>query len=192
MKVQQLLDELTEMTQKNKLEVQAFKKLPIEKLHLKQNAESWSVLECIEHLNRYGDFYIPEIKHRIEKSKHKKSETFKSGMLGNYFAKSMLPKEKGNKMKTFSSMNPLHCSLDKSVLDTFIYQQEQIIALLQKSRSTDLSKVKTAISISKWIRLRLGDTFRVVVYHNVRHLIQAKNTLSLLASDTDNTSTASA
>lgn len=179
MKTQDLIEELIELTQKNVKVVQEFKKLPIEKLNQKQNAESWSVLECIEHLNKYGDFYIPEIENQIEKSTHKKSETFKSGILGNYFAKSMLPKEKLNKMKTFKSMNPLNCSLNKSVLKKFIYQQEQILKLLEKSKHTNLKRVKTSISIAKWIKLRLGDTFRVVIYHNLRHIDQAKKLIKI-------------
>jgi hypothetical protein len=36
-------------------------------------------------------------------------------------------------------------------------------------------QIKTSISISSFIKLRLGDTLRLVVYHNWRHLIQAKN-----------------
>ena len=42
----------------------------------------------------------------------------------------------------------------------------------------DLNKTKTAISISKLIKLKIGDTFRVVVYHNERHLIQAEKILN--------------
>ncbi|RXM56703.1 hypothetical protein BOQ60_25350, partial [Chryseobacterium sp. CH1] len=30
----------------------------------------------------------------------------------------------------------------------------------------DLEKTKTSISISKLIKLKLGDTFRFVIYHN--------------------------
>ena len=181
MKAQDLIEELIQLTQKNLNEVQAFKELPMELLNQKPNAKSWSILECIEHLNRYGDFYIPEIKNQLEKSTHKKSEVFNSGILGNYFAKSMLPKEKLNKMKTFKSMNPLNCSLNKSVLDKFIYQQEQILKLLEKSKTSDLTRIKTSISISKWISLRLGDTLRVVVYHNLRHIKQAKRILKIPA-----------
>ncbi|QEE49835.1 DinB family protein [Flavobacterium alkalisoli] len=178
MKTEDLIRELVELTYKNINEIQAFKELSIDELSRKQNNNSWSVLECIEHLNRYGDFYIPEIRSRIEKSKHKKSDNFKTGLLGDYFAKILLPKEKLNKMKTFSSMNPINSSLDKSVLDKFIYQQQQILKLLETSADTDLTKVKTSISISRFIKLRLGDTFRVVIYHNLRHVIQAKNVLN--------------
>lgn len=177
MRTQNLIQELIELTKNNLNEVQSIRTLPIGELNQKQHDERWSVLECIEHLNRYGEFYIPEIKNRIEKSTHQKSEICKSGVLGNYFAKSMLPKEKMNKMKTFKSMNPLNSQLNKSVLDKFVNQQEQLLELIEKSESTNLTKVKTSISISKWIKIRLCDTFRVVVYHNLRHIEQAKNIL---------------
>ena len=42
---------------------------------------------------------------------------------------------------------------------------------------TNLTKVKTSITISNWIKLRLGDTFRFVIHHNLRHVVQAKNLL---------------
>ncbi len=180
MKAQDLIDEMVDLTHQNMNKVRTFKTVPIEKLIQKQNAESWNVLECIEHLNRYGDFYIPEIEARIKNSSYGESETFNSGLLGNYFAKSMLPKEKLNKMKTFKSMNPLNCPLtDQKVLDKFINQQEQILELLEKSKKTNLSKVKTSVSISKWVKLRLGDTFRVVIYHNLRHILQAERALRM-------------
>lgn len=144
-----------------------------EQLNWKPEASSWSILECIEHLNRYGDFYLPEIKERIQNSNTKPATAFKSGLLGNYFAKSMLPKEKLNKMKTFKSMNPVGSDLDVSLVDKFINQQRGLLDLLNKSRTVDLQKTKTSISISSWIKLRLGDTFRVVIYHNQRHMVQA-------------------
>ena len=71
-------------------------------------------------------------------------------------------------------MDPADSPLDPSVLDKFIHQQEQLLQLLEVSRQTDLTGVKTSISISKWIKLRLGDTLRVVVYHNLRHVVQAQ------------------
>lgn len=148
-------------------------------LNWKSDAKSWSALECLEHLNRYGDFYIPEIGKRINEGKKvDENHIFKSGWLGNYFANSMLPKEKLNKMNTFKSMNPAGSQLDKGTVEKFINQQKQILQLLGKARTIDLSKTKTSITISNWIKLRLGDTFRVVIYHNQRHIVQARKTLA--------------
>ena len=46
------------------------------------------------------------------------------------------------------------------------------------SKKINISKTRTAISISKIIRLKLGDTFRFNVAHNERHLLQAEKTTS--------------
>ena len=178
MKTQVLLNDLIEMSKKNTADTQNFMELSDEILNYKGSPQSWSILECIEHLNRYGDFYLPEIKQRIRSSKHKRVEKYKSGWLGEYFAMSMLPKEKLNKMKTFKSMNPSGSSLDKRVIEKFLSQQEEMLNLLAQAKEVDLTKTKTSISISKWIKLRLGDTLRVVIYHNKRHIVQAKNVLT--------------
>ena len=177
MKSTLLLSELIEMTKEIASRSKKFYQLSKEELNFKINEDKWSILECLEHLNRYGDFYLPEIENSIQNSKKPIEDEFKSGFLGNYFAKSMLPKEKPNKMKTFKSMNPIGSDLDKSTLDKFINQQETLIKLLEQAKTVNLTKNKTKISISKWIKLRLGDTFRVVIYHNLRHLIQAEKAM---------------
>lgn len=144
-----------------------------EALNSKPSTTSWSALECIEHLNRYGDFYLPELNQRIKENRKPTAPTFKSGMLGNYFAKSLLPKEPLNKMKTFKSMDPSNSKLDKRTVQLFIDQQKQMLSILEHAEKINLNKTKTAISISKWIKLKFGDTLRVVIYHNQRHLLQA-------------------
>lgn len=180
MKIQsdKLIDELAEITNQHLEFAQQIQHKSIEELNFRKSPESWNTLECLEHLNLYGRFYIPEIHKRINSSKTIPQKEFKSGLLGNYFAKTMLPKEKLNKMKTFKSMNPIHKNLDKNVLDEFISQQKQMLELLEKSRNVNLQKVKTSISISKFIQLKLGDTFRVVINHNTRHIAQIKNIFS--------------
>ena len=172
-----LLQDLLERTQENKNKAEGFTSLPLETLNWKSSPYSWSILECLEHLNWYGDYYIPEIEKRITSSQHKPTEIFKSGWLGNYFARTMLPKEKLNKMKAFKSMDPIGSNLNKDAIKKFLGQQHALVNLLNKSKEIDLTRTKTGISISKWIKLRLGDTFRVVIYHNQRHLVQAERVL---------------
>lgn len=176
-KTEALIADLIERTRKNLNEAENLKRLSPEALNWKSVPESWNALECIEHLNLYGDFYLPEIENRIRQSKYSTTPNFKSGWVGNYFAKSMLPREKLNKMKTFKDKNPLGSQPDKATLDRFIQQQKKTLDLLDKARMVNLNRTKTSVSISKWITLKLGDTFRVVIYHNQRHLVQALNVL---------------
>lgn len=173
----QLLNELKGKTKDHLQYAETLLLKPENELNFRVSEDSWSVLECFEHLNRYGDFYIPEVTQRISSSKTSFKSDFKPGILGNYFAKSMLPKEKLNKMKTLKTMNPIHSQLNKEVVKTFIQQQKQWLELLNKAEQIDLEKTKTAISISKLITLKLGDTFRFVIHHNERHIVQAVQVL---------------
>ena len=173
-----LISELKNMTEENIQFAEMLLDKTESELNFRNSEESWSILECLEHLNRYGNFYIPEISNRIAASKLAPKTEFSSGILGNYFAKSILPKDKLNKMKTFKSMNPIHSKLDKKAVNEFISQQNQLLDLLEQSGKINLEKTKTSISISKLIKLRLGDTFRFVIYHNLRHIRQANNILN--------------
>lgn len=171
----ELIEGLIEKTKDHLNRAENLKKRSIQQLNQKPDADSWSVLECFEHLNRYGYFYLPEIEKQLkENAKLEAATDFKAGWLGNYFAKSMLPKQKLNKMKTFKSMNPIGSQLNMKTLDVFIQQQKKMLDLLDKARQRNLAKIRTGITLSKWITLRLGDTFRVVIYHNLRHIEQAE------------------
>jgi hypothetical protein len=155
---EKLLHHLLETTHENLNAAEHLKTQPPSILNWKQNPKSWSILECVEHLNRYGDFYIPELTTKISNATHKPSEVFESNWIGTYFSKSVSYSENLNKMSTFKSMNPLNSKLTIETLHKFTHQQHQIIALLNNAKSVNLDKTKTAISISKLIKLRLGDT----------------------------------
>lgn len=170
-----LIADLEERTKQVLTNAEKYKELTLKQLNFKKSTENWSILECIEHLNLYGDFYLPEITNKTTLSQSKPTTIFKSGLLGNYFAKSMLPKVQLNKMKTFKDKNPIGSNLDKTTIDRFIDQQKRMLYLLNKVRKVNLNKVKTGITITSWIKLKLGDTFRVVIYHNQRHIVQANN-----------------
>lgn len=175
---EELIQDLIERTRQNINKAELLKSKTDAALNYKTTPQSWSALECLEHLNLYGRFYLPEIAKQINETPSQKETYFKSGWLGNYFANSLLPKEKLNKMSTFKNMNPLNSKLDRTVINDFLNQQIQILELLDKSRDVSLNKTKTSISISSWIKLKLGDTFRVVIYHNQRHMMQAEKALN--------------
>ncbi len=142
--------------------------------------QKWSMAECLEHLNLYGDFYIPVIRDFIsEHSDVHPRRVFQSGFWGNYFAKSMKVNQAGTpamKMKTFKDKNPIGMTIDRSVLERFIRQQENYLELLTLADRIDINLKGIPITITGLIRLRLGDALRFTIYHNERHWIQAERT----------------
>ncbi|MTB51667.1 DinB family protein [Lewinella sp. W8] len=171
----ELIDKLIDRTQSNLEVAREMLALPVDTLHLRPRPEAWNALECLEHLNRYAEYYNPEIRRRLESTKHRtQTESFTSTRLGNYFAAGMKPGPQTKKISTFKSMNPHQDDLGVEVVHTFIKYQEDMLELLEAARSVDLTRTKTGISITNLIKLRLGDTLRVVVYHNWRHVAQAQ------------------
>lgn len=175
----ELIKELTNITNDVLKRLQIFKNLDKESLNWRRNNETWSILECIEHLNLYGDFYILECKKRIEAYQSSKDAPvyFKSGLLGNYFARSLYPSNQMKKFQSPKDKDPIYSALSVDILNKFEKQQHELLELLKDSEKLNLTKIKTGITISNLIKLRIGDTYRVVIYHNLRHLIQAENIL---------------
>lgn len=173
----ELLQELKTQTENHLVFARSLLQLPDERISRRPKHDAWNAVECLEHLNLYFAFYLPEIEKRLLAFKGKPSDNFKSGWLGNYLAKSMLPKEKPSRMKTFRSMDPIHSNAGQENILKFIANCEKFLSLLEQSQHADLTKIKTAISISSFIKLRLGDTLRFLAYHNERHILQARKAL---------------
>lgn len=155
-----------------------FVPLTVEQLNKKPSAESWSILECLAHLNNYGDYYLVQIEDKMKASNHVKSSTFTSGWLGNYFANTMIVKEgKIKKMSSPKEMNPAigatTSTLDKTVIREFLDQQKRLLKLLEAAQNSNLTKIKIPITLTTLLKIRLGDTFRFVIFHNERHVLQA-------------------
>ena len=135
----------------------------------------WSMIQCLEHLNSYGRYYLPAIAQGLQHSTPGSSAaaTFSSTWLGNYFTRIMQPGNTGKKYKAPKDHTPSREQDSTKVISEFIRQQEQLLDLVRSSAPYDLNKVRIPISISRWIRLRLGDVFQFLLAHNERHLQQA-------------------
>jgi hypothetical protein len=147
---------------------------------MKQPGENrWSVAQIIEHLNSYGRYYLPRIKTSLAETNHVSSAYYTPGWLGDYFTKSMLPKNNGqvtNKMQAPKDHRPSNDIDNRSVLEEFLQQEYLLLELLDKAETVNLEKIRIPISISRFIKLKLGDTFRFLIAHHQRHFVQIENT----------------
>ena len=137
----------------------------------------WSITQCLDHLNNYGYFYLPLIKVGLDKKKFLATKKeFKSTWLGNYFIHMMQtqPSKKYSAMKQHLPAAHLDSAL---VIGEFIHQQELLLVYLNQAKAVDLNKIKISTSISKFLKLKLGDVFQFIIAHNERHLNQAKRNL---------------
>ncbi len=141
--------------------------------------DKWSVAQVLEHLNSYNRYYLAAIEKTLQK-KSTPSSSFKPGLFGDYFTKMMNPEARGkqlNKMKSPQDHQPSPLLNAAAVIQEFISGQEQLINLLEKAKQANIGKLKTPISISKFIKLKVGDTFRFLIAHQQRHFKQIERIL---------------
>jgi len=177
--VDKVIQELQDFIHAHRQYIQTLQSYNDTLLNQRLHEESWSVLECVEHINLYADFYLTELKKRIAESKYPFQSTYKSGWLGEYFAQSMKPVAGMKKMKTFKSKNPMHSRVSRTVLQRFLEQQEEWLQILDSAQVVDWTKTKSSITISPLIKLRLGDTIRFCIYHQWRHIVQIQKIIYL-------------
>lgn len=88
----------------------------MDELNWKLEQNSWSVLECIVYLNLYSNFYLLEIKYRINKNIRLVDFIFNLGFVGNYFVNFIWLNDKLKKMKILKEMNFIGSILSKDIL----------------------------------------------------------------------------
>jgi hypothetical protein len=160
--------------------IREWQSLPSEQLNKQPAPNAWSAAQCLEHLNVYGRYYLPALKKAINNAEKQPTQTFKSGWLGDYFYRLMLPNTEGSlksKMKAPKNAVPPVELNSAAVIAEFIEQQEELLQLIEQARAVNIGSIRIPISLTKWIRLKLGDTFLFVVAHNERHILQAERAL---------------
>jgi DinB superfamily len=128
---QALLAELLAITENNiKVVKDSLQPLPLTTLQRKPAPDKWSIVECLEHLNSYGRFYLPALQKAMEKGAKRdfpSSETYQSGWFGDYFANLMRVNPDGqppSKMPAMKAYNPSNYTFDaEKVLNEFLAQQ---------------------------------------------------------------------
>lgn len=184
MKTEELFSEISTISKKNLdfLQGKLFS-LKTSQLSWKPNPQTWSVIEVLAHLNQYASYYHDVFISKIENTKFTEPKSqFISSPLGKSAWKSMKLGAANNIKRKFQSpknYNPiLHPELiENNELKKFENKQIELINIIEKAKKVNIQRVKIPISISKFIRLKLGDALLFVVYHNERHLQQIKNLL---------------
>ena len=174
-----LIESLSARVRNTILEVKQFKKSDPEILMSKPAPGSWSVSQVLNHLNSYGKYYLPLIEASLKENTAPASKYFTPGFLGNYFTKSMLPKQGVVKNKMKSPVGHLAASDPDSheMIEEFLTQEYLLLELLAQAESVDLNAIRIPISLTKMIRLKLGDVFSFIVAHHERHFVQIRNAM---------------
>ena len=145
-------------------------------LNFKPDADKWSVLQCVEHLNRYSEYYLKTIENKLSKAKEKGAEEVKYSWFGRMSIKSIHPDNR-KKSKTLARLNPAASEVNRGILQDFITHQKTLLTLMDKAEKHSLNSIKIPADVFKLLKLRLGECFEFLIVHQQRHILQMKELL---------------
>ena len=178
------LKKCTELIKQLKLESE-------DQLFFKPDANSWSAIECIEHLNLTYSHYLPLIEEKINKASKNtigkiNNTKHKHGIFGSMMINSMTPREGEikNKMKTFKNLIPeLKSQTSIEIFERVELALKNMNTYLENSQDLDWNRIRIKSALGNIFRFKLGDCFLFLSSHDYRHLLQANNAMKSLKKD---------
>jgi DinB superfamily len=147
-------------------------------LNWRPRPDSWSVAECLQHLNVSVRHTLPAFDRAISEARAKgKTGTgpFTYGWFSRWMVASMEPPPK-RRMGTFKifALPSGGTYRGADVLDEFLTVRDELARRVRESDGLDLAKVRVISPVNRLLRLPLGAYLAFVIAHDRRHLWQAR------------------
>ncbi len=137
---------------------------------------SWSMSECLLHLNITGESMRRPLESVIQQGRARGlfgQGPFRYGFLGNWLLRMTEPPPK-RKFRASRSLTPTNGNPITALLPTFLFYQDEFIRRLHEANGLDLARIKVALPANRLLRLSLGQFFGFIAAHERRHLWQAR------------------
>lgn len=137
---------------------------------------SWSMAECLLHLNIVGERYAHVLEQVLEKARTQGRAgqgPFGYGWLGKWILGNTEPPPKRT-FKAPRSFTPAYGQPLTAVMPTFMHLQDQLARRIEQADGLDLAHIKVPAPGMGPLRFNLYLTFAWIAAHERRHLWQAR------------------
>jgi len=141
--------------------------------------QSWSMAECLLHLNIVGDRYVHLIEKAVTDARARGLEGQSPagyGWLGKWILANTEPPPK-RKSRSARATTPAYGQPLTAVMPTFLHLQDQLAMQVESAAGLDWARVKVPAPMGPF-RFNLHLTFAWIAAHERRHLWQARQVLN--------------
>ena len=145
---------------------------------------SWSVAECLQHLNISADAYFLIWQQVIANAGPRNAELnapYRTDFWGRLLSWILEPPAR-IKSRTPSTFEPEAAATVDSALSGFLERQHRIIGALHRCRGRAIDHVRMASPVDRRIRYSIWSSFVIVAAHQRRHLWQGEEAVQKLRS----------
>ena len=146
-----------------------------DQLTWREQARTWSIADCLNHLLVTGNESLPNIRRTMTEARSRRllgRGPFRQGVLGNWFIRLMDAPPK-IKFKAPHAYRPAFDLPVSEIVAGFFVLQDELIQALEEADGIDLARAKVSNPVSQWFKMSLGQEFALTVAHERRHLWQA-------------------
>jgi hypothetical protein len=140
---------------------------------------SWSIAQCIDHLNVTARLYLPQLDEGIANAIRQGLDgegPFTYWWLARMFVRMLEPPPRV-RMKTPESFQPPPSRTRHEIMAAFRAYQVQYVDRLRQANGLDLSRARVRSPAASWIHVPLGSGFAAMTAHERRHLWQARRVM---------------
>ena len=148
-------------------------------LHWTPPDGGWSVAQVFAHLATANGSYVGPLRRAIQDdlgAGPRAHSTWRPSFFGGMLIRSLEPSARRG-LPSPKSWRPTGGQPTAS-LENFLDSQAAILELLRAARDVDLVRARLSSPVSRFIRLNVGDAFRVFVVHDWRHLGQVRRVMA--------------
>ena len=153
------------------------KEVPREKFGRRPEPGSWSMAECLDHLNETARLYLPALTERIERARENgmlaSPGSGERTLIGRIMTWTQEPPVRFT-TKTFEAIEPTEAPDSDVVIEDFVALHEELIVRINEAADLDRKKIKMRSVLDSRLKLSLGDWFHFLAAHARRHLWQAE------------------
>ena len=141
--------------------------------------DSWSVAQCIDHLNAAAREYLPMLDEGISNAIRRGEYTagpYVYNWIGRVMVYSVRPTTKW-RGKAPQAFLPPAGRRRQEIVAAFRAYQVQYVDRLRQSNGLDLARARITSPVARWLRIPLGSAFGMLIAHEQRHIAQARRVL---------------
>ena len=150
-------------------------------INWKPSEEEWSIGQCFDHLiisNRPYFSIVDKILQGERRPRLWERMPLLPALFARLLIETLLP-DSGRKVKARKAFYPSSSQIDPSIVTSFLEQQDRLLHLMEVSRGVDLEGITITSPVSSFITYSLMDAYRIVVFHEQNHFVQAKRMLEM-------------
>ena len=177
------LTDVADQLESNSLRVvELFRDLYPHQLNLRPETHSWSIAECVVHLNLFSETFIPVMKEVSSKARSEgchRNGALRMDVTGRLLKFVLEPPTKWHSVTT-SKFEPLLVEPIEQVAPNFLELQKQLTELVEEVADLDLNRIRMVSPVSSRVRYNLYSCFLIIAAHQRRHLWQAEQRRTML------------